>query len=76
MTSAEHNEQINCLKEILGFKIPLDGLMMMAQQRPLIDIIKLDGLLIKEYQYEGSMNDFIKSKFGDEGLLILENNLK
>lgn len=70
----QYNIQMIRLKEILGFKIPLDGLMMMALQRPVIDIIKLDELLKKEYKYEGSMNDFIKSKFGDEALSILENN--
>jgi hypothetical protein len=75
MTPFEHYKIINRLKEIFGFKIPLDGLMMMALQRPVIDIIKLDEKLQREYKYKGSMNQFIKSKFGEEALRILEENI-
>jgi len=71
-----HRKSINRLKEILGFKIPLDGLMMMALKRPVIDIVKLDEKLQCEYKYEGSMNDFIKSKFGNEALDIINENLQ
>lgn len=75
MTPFEHYKRINRLKEILGFKIPLDGLMMIVLQRPVIDIIKLDEKLDREYNYKGSMSEFIKSKFGDEALQILEENI-
>jgi hypothetical protein len=75
MTPPEHFAQINQLKEILGFKIPLDGLLMVALQRPIIDIIKLDNRLMKDFNYKGSMSDFIKSKFGDEALRIMEENI-
>lgn len=75
MTPFEHYKKINRLKEILGFKIPLDGFMMMLLQRPVIDIFKLDERLMRDYNYEGSMKQFIKSKFGDEALGILEENI-
>lgn len=75
MKPAEYFSRINKLKEIMGFKIPLDGLLMIALQRPVIDIIKLDNRLMKDFNYKGSMNDFIKSKFGDEALRILEENI-
>lgn len=75
MTPPEYFARINRLKEIIGFKIPLDGFMMMVLQRPVIDIIKLDNRLMKDFNYEGSMNDFVKSKFGDEALSILEENI-
>lgn len=75
MTPPEYFDRINRLKEIMGFEIPLDGLMMMVLQRPVIDIIKLDKRLMKDFNYEGSMNDFVKSKFGDEALSILKENI-
>lgn len=35
--------------------------------RPSLDIIKLDDLLIAKYgQYKGSMKDFIKNSFGED----------
>ena len=75
MTPPGYFSRINRLKEIMGFKIPLDGFMMMVLQRPVIDIIKLDKRLMKDFNYEGSMNDFVKSKFGDEAFRILEENI-
>ena len=75
MTPPEHFARINRLKEILGFKIPLDGLLMVALKRPVIDIIALDKRLMKDFNYSGSMSEFIKSKYGDEALSILEENI-
>lgn len=74
MTPQECRTQINRLKKIMGFKIPIDGLMTVILQRPVIDIIALDEKLMKEFNYDGSMNDFVKLKYGDEALNILENN--
>lgn len=75
MTPFDHYKRINRLKEIIGFKIPLDGFMMMVLKRPVIDIINLDKRLMRDYNYAGSMRDFIKTKFGDEALRILEEDL-
>lgn len=75
MTSKEHYEKINRLKEIMGFKIPLDGIMMVNFKRPIIDIVALDTKLMKEFNYTGSMNDFIRQKYGEEAILIITNNI-
>lgn len=69
-------KEIHELSQIMGFKIPLDGLMMIALQRPVIDIVKLDEALINRYDYNGSMKEFIMSKFGNRAVEILENDLK
>lgn len=75
MTPPEHFAKINRLKVIMGFKIPLDGLMMMILEKPVIDILALDKRLKKDFNYKGSMSDFIKTKFGQEALGIINNNL-
>lgn len=68
-------KNIKRLSEILGFKIPIDGFMTMIMQKTIIDILKLDEILIKNYRYKGNMNDFIKSKFGEEAFRIFEDNI-
>ena len=65
-------KEFDRLSEIFGFKIPLDGIMMMAMERKVIDIVKLQERLMRDYKYEGSMNEFIKLKFGEEAFQIFE----
>ena len=69
-------EDINKLSQIMGFKVPLDGFMMSIVGKPVIDIVKLDKRLMSVYNYEGSMEDFIKQKFGNEALEIINNNIE
>ena len=69
-------QNIKRLAEILGFKIPLDGLLMMLFRRPCIDVIALDKKLMARYDYEGSMNDFILKQFGTEAQEIMDELLK
>lgn len=71
----QKHTEIQRLSTILGFKVPLDGFLMMMLQRPAIDIIKLDKRLMKDYNYTGSMNDFIKTQFGTEALEIINKDL-
>lgn len=66
---------INRLQQIIGFKIPLDGVMTAAAGKQVIDILKLDKRLMQDYNYEGSMNAFIEKQFGTEALEIINNNL-
>jgi hypothetical protein len=61
------------LSDIIGFKIPMDGLMTAITQQPEIDIIEFDKKLILKYNYEGSMKDFIKQYFGDEAVELVES---
>lgn len=69
-------QNIKRLAEIFGFKIPLDGLLMMLFRRPCIDVIALDKKLMARYDYEGSMNDFILKQFGTEAQEIMDELLK
>lgn len=62
---------INRLQQIIGFKIPLDGEMTALAGKPVIDILKLDNRLMQDYNYQGSMNQFIHKKFGDEALNLI-----
>lgn len=64
---------IHRLSKIIGMKIQMDGLMMMITRQPQIDIITLDKKLMREYNYEGSMSDFVLLRFGKEAHEILEH---
>lgn len=53
------------LSEIFGFKVPVDGLMSAANGMLVIDVLKLDNILKAQFNYNESMNVFIKKQFGD-----------
>ena len=69
------NKDIQRLSKIMGFKIPLDGMLMALFGKTIIDIQRLDDRLMKVYNYKGSMENFIKEKFGSEAFEIFNNNL-
>lgn len=75
MTPPEVFEDIYRLSQILGFKIPLDGFMMVLTEKPIIDIVKLDDRLTRDYNYAGAMDEFIESEFGEDALNIIKRNL-
>ncbi|PPL04926.1 hypothetical protein [Parapedobacter indicus] len=66
--------EIKKLSEILGFKVPIDGLLTALFGRKVIDIVELDRRLEETYRYEGSMDDFIKARFGEGAKQLIDNN--
>ncbi len=76
MTPSQYSAGIARLKEILGFKIPLDGMMMVVLGQPVIDIVKLDQRLMRDYNYSGSMIEFIEKKYGAEAAQLLDINIQ
>lgn len=68
-------KDIKRLSEILGFKVPLDGLMMAVLGKPCIDIVALDGKLLSRYRYKGSMDEFILNEFGSEAHEIFSKTI-
>lgn len=62
-------EKIKRLSEIIGFKIPLDGLLMAAFGMPVMDILKFDEKIRKMYPVDWeckSLNEIILEKYGQE----------
>lgn len=69
-------KEINQLSQLIGFKIPIDGLLTAAFGKPIIDIVALDNRLQHIYNYDGSMMEFIQEQFGNEAFNILDNNCR
>lgn len=59
-------KELRRIEKVLGFAIPIDGILTMAFNRPVIDVIKLDSIMCDKFKYKGSLGDFIKNKYGQE----------
>lgn len=69
-------DELSELNQLLRpYKIPIDGLMSALSGRLEIDIIKLDEMFKRDYDYEwigpSSMADFVGAVFGDRALELL-----
>lgn len=65
----------NRLNQLMGFTVPLEGMLMMVKKRAVIDIIKLDDILMKKFNYTGSMKDFVLENYGKEAADLIEELL-